>query len=345
MKKITLALLLSSFTVLFAQAPQKMSYQSVIRKADGTLAASTLVSIKTSILLGSATGTASYVETQTTTTNTNGLATIEIGGGTPASGTFANINWGAGSHFIKTEIDPTGGSNFTISGTSQLLSVPYALYAGSAQSQGKTSIVLTGDITDAQAVTQLQNELGPNTENIYVLGTTNLTNLDLSAVKNVVNLSVMENLKLAAINFNNLSEIYNELKIENNDKLAALLFPALKAVHGFDTYVSRNLSLVSISCPVLTKSKSIYFRRNPLLSSIDLPLLVKVHNGEASLNFDGNALSSSQVNLILSRLLNISPASGTYIQLQYQNPPAPPTGQGLIDKTTLINRGNSVATD
>ena len=93
MKKITLALLLlSSFTILFAQAPQKMSYQSVIRKTDGSLVINTLVSIKSTILLGSASGTASYVETQTTTTNNNGLATIEIGGGTPVTGTFAGID-------------------------------------------------------------------------------------------------------------------------------------------------------------------------------------------------------------------------------------------------------------
>ncbi|MCA1920232.1 MAG: hypothetical protein LDL38_12585, partial [Flavobacterium piscis] len=183
MKKITLALLLlSSFTTLFAQAPQKMSYQSVIRKTDGTLVASALVGIKTTILLGSASGTATYIETQTTTTNNNGLATIEIGGGTPVTGTFAAVNWGAGSHFIKTEIDPTGGSNYTISGTSQLLSVPYALYAGSSQNKGKSSIVITGDITDAQAAAQILAEFGPYTENIYINGTTNLTTLDLSVI-------------------------------------------------------------------------------------------------------------------------------------------------------------------
>jgi hypothetical protein len=345
MKKITLALLLSSFTVLFAQAPQKMSYQSVIRKADGTLAASTLVNIKTSILLGSATGTASYVETQTTTTNTNGLATIEIGGGTPASGTFANINWGAGSHFIKTEIDPTGGSNFTISGTSQLLSVPYALYAGSTQNQGKTSIIITGDITDAQAATKIAAELGPYTENIYVTGTTNLTVLDLSAVKSIVNLNVRDNLELTAINFSQLAEVYDDLEFNNNEKLKTLLFPVLQSISGFDINIQGNAVLTSVSFPLLSKANAMYFSYNEALSNIDLPSLSSIYKRQASLNFNNNALSSSQVNLILSRLLNISPASGAYIQLQYQNPPAPPTGQGLIDKTTLINRGNSVATD
>lgn len=347
MKKITLLfLLLSSFTILFAQAPQKMSYQSVIRKADGKLVANTLVSIKTSIIFDTATGNPSYIETQTTTTNNNGLATIEIGGGTPVTGTFAAINWGAGSHFLKTEIDPTGGSNYTISGTSQLLSVPYALYAGSSKSnQGKTSIVITGDITDAQAAAQIATEFGPNTENIYVISTTSLTTLDLSSVKKVINLNISENLKLVTINLNSLSEIYNELRIGNNEKLISILFPVLKTIHGFDSDIMNNTVLQSISLPQLTKAKGIFFRKNKSLSSIDLPVLSAVYDGEGSLNFDTNALPSSQVNLILSRMSNISPASGKFINIGGQNPPAPPTGQGLIDKATLKNAGNSVVTD
>lgn len=347
MKKITLLLLLlSSFTVLFAQAPQKMSYQSVIRKTDGTLVANTLVNIKTSILSGSASGAASYVETQTTTTNNNGLATIEIGGGTPVTGTFAGISWGDGSHFIKTEIDPTGGSNYTISGTSQLLSVPYALYAGNSKSnQGKTSIVITGDITDAQAAEQITAEFGPNTENIYVNGTTNLTTLDLGVVKKVINLRIIDNLKLTNVSLNNLIEVYSDLNIGNNAKLSSISFPVLKTIYGFDSSISGNSSLQSITMPSLTKAQGIFFRKNPFLSSIELPVLATVYGEEASLNFDNNALPSFQVNLILSRILNISPSSGKYIQLQGQNPPAPPTGQGIVNRTTLINAGNDVRTD
>lgn len=347
MKKITLiVLLLSSFTILFAQVPQRMSYQSVIRKADGTLVTNTLVSIKTSIIFDIANGNPSYIETQTTTTNNNGLATIEIGGGTAVTGTFAAINWGAGSHFIKTEIDPTGGSNYTIIGTSQLLSVPYALYAGNSKSnQGKTSIVITGDITDAQAVAQVTAEFGPNTENIYVNGTTNLTTLDLGVVKKLINLRIIDNLKLTNVSLNNLTEVYSDLNIGNNAKLSSISFPVLKTIYGFDSSISRNSSLQSILMPSLTKAQSIFFRKNPFLSSIEIPVLTTVYGEEASLNFDYNALSSSQVNLILSRILNISPASGKYIQLQGQNPPAPPTGQGIVYKTNLINAGNSVTTD
>ncbi|WP_026729490.1 hypothetical protein [Flavobacterium denitrificans] len=344
MKKITLVLLLlSSFTILLAQAPQKMSYQSVIRKTDGTLLTNTLVGIKTSILLGSATGTASYIETQTTTTNANGLATMEIGGGTPVTGTFSGINWGAGSHFVKTEIDPAGGTNYTISGTRQLLSVPYALYAGSSATKGKTTITITGDITDAEAAAQIQSEFGPYTENIYIMGTTNLTTIDLSMVKKIIDLSVSDNLKLTTINFSNLSEIYKDLKIMGNEKLGSVLFPVLKISYSGDTNISRNSSLTSISFPLLTKSIELYFTNNPVLTSIDVPLLTFVNNNEG-VTFRNNALSSAQINLILSRLKNLT-SKGNYIQLDRQTPAAPPTGQGITDKAFLINRGDILTTD
>jgi hypothetical protein len=134
MKKIILrvsTVLLLSFqlTTAFAQAPQKMSYQAVIRNAGNSLVTSSAVGMQVSILQGSPTGTAVYVETQTATTNANGLLTIEIGNGTPVTGTFAGINWAAGPYFIMTETDPTGGTSYTITGTTQLMSVPYALYA------------------------------------------------------------------------------------------------------------------------------------------------------------------------------------------------------------------------
>jgi hypothetical protein len=116
-------------TSVFAQSPQKMSYQAVIRNSSNTLITSSPVGMRISILQGSATGTPVYVETQTPATNANGLVSLEIGGGTPVTGTFGAIDWAAGPYYIKTETDPLGGTTYTISGTSQLLSVPYALYA------------------------------------------------------------------------------------------------------------------------------------------------------------------------------------------------------------------------
>ncbi|HTO14957.1 MAG TPA: hypothetical protein VLZ83_04265 [Edaphocola sp.] len=132
MKKIIylfIALLITSSAQ--AQAPQKMSYQSIIRNAAGDLISATNVGMRISILKGSAAGTSVYKETQNITTNANGLASLDIGAGSVVSGTMANINWGNNSYYIKTEIDPTGGTNYSITGTSQLLSVPYALYSGS----------------------------------------------------------------------------------------------------------------------------------------------------------------------------------------------------------------------
>ena len=131
MKKIYSILLASLVSVgLFAQAPQKMSYQAVIRNSGNQLVSNQSVGIKISILQGSASGTSVYTEAQATSTNANGLVSIQIGGGTG----FDLINWASGPYFIKTETDPAGGTNYTISGTSQLLSVPYALYSETSES-------------------------------------------------------------------------------------------------------------------------------------------------------------------------------------------------------------------
>ena len=135
MKKFyTLFFILVIAIPAFTQSPQKISYQAVVRNAGNTLITNQTVRMRVSILKSSATGTAVYVETHTPQTNSNGLAVIDIGGGTVVSGTFTSIDWSAGPYFLKTETDPSGGTNYTITGTSQLLSVPYALHAVKAES-------------------------------------------------------------------------------------------------------------------------------------------------------------------------------------------------------------------
>src|SRR5699024_188083 len=103
-------------TSLMAQAPQKMSYQAVIRDNNSKLVSNQKVGIQISILQGSATGSSVYVETQTPTSNDNGLVSIEIGDGNVQTGDFSTIDWSNGPFYIKTETDPSGGTSYSISG-------------------------------------------------------------------------------------------------------------------------------------------------------------------------------------------------------------------------------------
>jgi len=112
----------------FAQSPQKFSYQTVVRNSGGQLLANQGIAVKISILQGSENGTVVYAERHTPTTNANGLASLQIGGGVVLSGNMATVNWAQGPYFISTETDPIGGTNYTIASTQQLLSVPYAIW-------------------------------------------------------------------------------------------------------------------------------------------------------------------------------------------------------------------------
>ncbi len=134
-KSIILFVVFTFCQVIMSQVPEKMSYQAVVRDDSGELVKSSPVGIRISVLRGSVTGSAVYIETHTLSTNPNGLVTLEIGEGNSTVGTFAGIDWSSGSYFIKTETDPNGGTNYTISGTSQLLAVPYAMYAKRAENE------------------------------------------------------------------------------------------------------------------------------------------------------------------------------------------------------------------
>ncbi len=166
MKKLILILLTLaiSISVAKAQSPEKMSYQAVIRDNSNNLVTTISVGMQISILQGSITGTAVYVETHSPTTNDNGLVSLEIGSGTVVSGIFDTIDWTNGPYFIKTETDANGGTTYTITGTSQLLSVPYALYAKTSGS----SIPGPQGITGSTGATGIQGIAGTT-------GTTGMT--------------------------------------------------------------------------------------------------------------------------------------------------------------------------
>ncbi|MFH6983763.1 hypothetical protein [Marinoscillum luteum] len=138
---LSVGLVCSIALSLFAQVADKLSYQAVIRNASGNVVSEKTVSFRVTILQGSATGASVYTQSQKPVTNVSGLITIEIGGDV----SFSQIDWGAGPYFIKTEVDLNGGTNYSISGVSQLLSVPVALYA-------KTAETLRGGLTEADPV-------------------------------------------------------------------------------------------------------------------------------------------------------------------------------------------------
>ena len=474
-KKTVLLFILFTGIVAFAQVPQKMTYQSVIRNTNGDLVTNTTIGVQISILKDSPTGQAVYIETMSNSTNENGLLTIEIGGGTPVIGTFETINWATGTYFVKTETDPTGGTNYTIIGVGQLLSVPYALFSGKSSNLGKSTIYLTDDITDAEAAAQIDEEAGANTENIVIDGTTLLTTVDLSKIKSLLSIIIANNQALTSINFSNLKKIYKDVAIYNNASLTALNFPSLeKSTSGnfaintnnaltniqfpllnymlaitiesnqalstinFDSLIrsnsgitinnnnlntisfplARNMnisindshttsislpqlaggalsfncplttlnapaitnshisisntqlttldfpnlttlgvielqnnnSLTNLSLPNLTSVEAyFYIVSNPQLSSITIPLVNEINSTNSNFSFyfnvQNNALPVSQINYLLNKLTSVNNNTGKTIDLSNQNPPATPTGQGIIDKQTLINNGFIVITD
>lgn len=177
---LTIVLLFVTFTVkVFAQAPEKMSYQAIIRGQNNSLVVNGKISLKVIVHQGSATGTAVYQETHSPTTNNNGLVSLEIGKGTVTTGDFSQIAWEKGPYFIETQVDPAGGSNYSIIGVTQLLSVPYALHA-------KTADRLIGGgttVTPAKAV---------------IVSFTSSRNIVLSDVNNTIECTTSSTLTLTA---------------------------------------------------------------------------------------------------------------------------------------------------
>lgn len=139
----TLMLCLFVYLSAYAQAPQAFPYQAVVRNASGDIISNQLVSLRFSILQGSSSGIVLYQEKHTVTSTSLGLCNVNIGEGTVLSGVFSSINWANGAKYIKVDLDALGGNNFVTMGASQLLSVPYALYAnvpGVAGPQGPQGV-------------------------------------------------------------------------------------------------------------------------------------------------------------------------------------------------------------
>ncbi len=142
----------SVMTLVLAQAPQAFKYQAVVRDKAGQVLSNQNINLQVSILESAVDGPEVYSETHSLITSELGLVNIEIGNGKDSRGTFSSVNWGSGSHFLRVEMDQTGGSNFEFMGVSQLLSVPYALYAEEAGG-GKREADLDWEVIGNDVVT------------------------------------------------------------------------------------------------------------------------------------------------------------------------------------------------
>ncbi len=134
MKNIFLAFSLLMCFSLFGQAPEAFKYQSILRDVNGAEISNQTVSLRISVHDNTPNGLIIYQESHQVTTNNFGLFSLSVGLGNPLIGTFTAIDWGTNSKYIQIEADLTGGTNFISFGTSELLSVPYALYAKNATS-------------------------------------------------------------------------------------------------------------------------------------------------------------------------------------------------------------------
>ena len=138
--------LLVTNSLLLAQAPQKMSFQAVMRNANNELISKSNIGIQISVLKGTSNGTIVYTESQNVKSNFNGLISLQIGTGNVSFGTFSNIDWANGPYFIKTEADPPGGKDYSIVGSTELLSVN--IFLGSSYDKIDLSKLILGkDIT------------------------------------------------------------------------------------------------------------------------------------------------------------------------------------------------------
>lgn len=165
-----------------AQAPDNLLYQAVIRNTANEIISNQQVGVKINILQGNESGAIVYSETHTPLTNYNGLISLQVGNGNIISGDINSINWSNGPYFIQTEIDPNGGSAYTIMNLTQMLSVPYALYAAKSPDQQQLEVSITGDTLFLQnggfaiipRISSANNGIGETGSSNHTCGATNV---------------------------------------------------------------------------------------------------------------------------------------------------------------------------
>jgi len=174
MKKRTLLISVIVCIALFtsAQVPQKFNYQAVVRNSQNAVLDNQSVGFRMSLLKGSVSGEVIYAESHTVMTSPAGMAELLIGDGEVISGSFSDITWGDDLYFLKMEADPAGGTSYEYLGTSQLISVPYALYSGNISSPTRKFTIQedVGHPVDS-ALFEVRNAEGQTVFAVYPEGT------------------------------------------------------------------------------------------------------------------------------------------------------------------------------
>lgn len=339
-KRLFLSIAVLFTAISFAQAPNKMSYQSVVRDTKGALVSNAAVSVQVSVLKGSEQGTAVFTELHKTKTNANGLVSLAIGGGEAITGSFKEINWSDGSYFIQTATDPDGGSNYSIVGVSELLSVPYALSARSADNafsgnyddlQNKPS-KLSQFVNDldwsANAISsnsrtaapigipaQVWSLFGNSNTNAAVdkLGTTDFKDLVL-VTNNLDRLRIQAN---GDINIRRSLEVGEDLTVNKNVYLNVL---------GGQTINNGNFSVANTSTTLLTGTLNVN-------GATDLDNTLNV-DGITDLNSTLNVNNAAATNL--SGVLNVDGATDLNNTLNVD---------GVTDLNSALTVNNAAATN
>jgi uncharacterized protein (TIGR02145 family) len=184
MKRLLLMLFCALPFFTFSQIPSKFNFQAIARNHEGNVIANQLANLRISIIPGEVEGIPEFVEIQTATTNSFGLLALEIGSGTNIKGYIDSIDWSDNSWFLKIEMDATGGTDYQHLGTTQILSVPYAIYAKYAENVNDadadpkneliSNIILDGTtlhIVDAKDnALDLSPLLGTDDQNLIITG-------------------------------------------------------------------------------------------------------------------------------------------------------------------------------
>lgn len=240
----------------WAQAPQKMTYQAVVRNAANNLVANSTVGIQISVLQGSATGIASFIERHSTTTNMNGLATIEIGNGTIVAGSFPTIDWANGPYFLKTEIDPNGGTSYSISGTTQLISVPYALFAEHALTVENDQVndADSNPTNEIQTLTLVGSNLSISGGNSVTLASASGNTLDQSYDQGGAGAGRIINVDAGEVQMNTASANGIALRLQNTNTGVGLISTSSNAANTFSAIQATTNSSSNLNSAIIGSS-------------------------------------------------------------------------------------------